>query len=300
LRAWDARLLLKTGCDGADSLAMRPLAPIAAAALLAAGLAATARADIYRWTDAQGRTRFTQDLSQVPPEQRAAAERTGRKETRSSEPPPAALTRVATAARGRAGRAIEIPFERQGNAMIVYVRVNDAVTAPFLVDTGASDVVVPGHVARAAGIRVTRDTPRQSYQTANGMIDSPIVTLASVEVGAARVENLRGSLSDSMAVGLLGASFFNNFTFQVDPAAHLITLLPNAQLRGGASQPEWRERFQELRREIAAIDAHTAGAALLDDARVRTFAQKRAALEAELEALDREATVAGVPQAWRE
>jgi clan AA aspartic protease (TIGR02281 family) len=280
---------------------MRPLAPFAVAALLAAGLASPARADIYRWTDAQGRPRFTQDLSQVPGEQRAEAERSAWKETRSSEAASsAALAHAAPVTRVRPGRAIEIPFEKQGSAMIVYVRINDAVTAPFLVDTGASDVVVPGHVARAAGIRVTRDTPRQSYQTANGMIDSPIVTLASVEVGGARVENLSGSLSDSMPVGLLGGSFFNNFTFQIDPAANLITLLPNAHVRAGANQAEWRERFHELRQEIAAIDAHTAGAPLLNEERVRLFAQKRAALEAELEALDREATAAGVPQAWRE
>jgi clan AA aspartic protease (TIGR02281 family) len=280
---------------------MRPLAPFAAAALLAAGLARAACADIYQWTDGEGRTHFTQDLSRVPAGQREEAERSGRKETRSSEAaPPAALARVTRPVRVRPGRAVEIPFERHGNAMLVYVRINDAVTAPFMVDTGASDVVVPGDVARAAGIRVTRDTPRQSYQTANGMIDSPIVTLASVEVGDARVENLRGSLSDSMSVGLLGATFFNNYTFQVDPAANLITLLPNAQMRGGADQHDWRERFHELREEIAAIDAHTAGAPLMDDARVHTLAQKRAALEAELEALDREATAAGVPQAWRD
>jgi clan AA aspartic protease (TIGR02281 family) len=280
---------------------MRPFAPFAAAALLATGLASPARADIYQWTDGDGRTHFTQDLSRVPGEQRAEAERSGRKETRSSEAaPPSALARVTRPIRVRPGRAVEIPFERHGNAMMVYVRINDAVTAPFLVDTGASDVVVPGDVARAAGIRVTRDTPRQSYQTANGMIDSPIVTLASVEVGDARVENLRGSLSDSMSVGLLGGTFFNNYTFQIDPAANLITLVPNAQMRGGADQRDWRERFHELREEIAAIDAHTAGAPLLNDERARTFAQKRAALEAELEALDREATAAGVPQAWRE
>ena len=31
-------------------------------------------AEIYRWTDAEGRVHFTQDLSQVPPAHRARAE----------------------------------------------------------------------------------------------------------------------------------------------------------------------------------------------------------------------------------
>ena len=280
---------------------MRPLAPLAAAALLAVGLAGPARADIFHWTDAEGRTHFTQDLAQVPPGHRAEAERSARKEgPRTETAPAAALARASAAPRARSPRAVHIPFEKHGNAMLVYARINDAVTAPFLVDTGASDVVVPSHVARAAGVQVTRDTPRERYQTANGMIESPIVTLSSVEVGEARLEGVRGSLSDSMTVGLLGGTFFNHFTLQIDPGAAVITLLPNAQVRGGANQAEWRERFQALRREIEAIDAHTSGGRLLDDERVEALARKRAARVADLEALEQAANAVGVPQAWRE
>ena len=184
--------------------------------------------------------------------------------------------------------------------MVVYVRINDAVTAPFLVDTGASDVVVPAHVARAAGVRVTRDTLRQSYQTANGMVDSPVVALDSVQVGGARVENVRGSISDSMSVGLLGGTFFNHFTMQIDPGASAITLVQNQNVAGGANQAEWRERFRSLRGAIAAIDAHTAGGQLLNDERAAELQDRRDALAAELEALEQAANAAGVPQAWRD
>ena len=295
--AREATLRLKQNALDADPSAMRPLARIAAVFLLAAGLTSLAHAEIYRWTDAQGRVHFTQDLSRVPASQRAAAEQSARAETQNAAP--AALARIAPQ-RVRAGRPIEIPFEKHGNAMLVYVRLNDAVTAPFLVDTGASDVVVPAHVARAAGITVGRDTPRQIYQTANGMIESPIVALASVEVGDARVENLRGSLSEGMSVGLLGATFFNNYTFQIDPAANLITLHPNDRVRGGANQNEWRERFRALRRDLGALDAHLAGPPQLDGGVARRLAGRRAELAAALEALDAEANSADVPQAWRD
>ena len=278
---------------------MRPLARFAAASLLAAGLPSLAFAEIYRWVDAQGRVHFTQNLLEVPALMRPAAESSARPETRGAPSPAPALVRVAQP-RVRAGGAIEIPFEKQGNAMVVYVRINDAVTAPFLVDTGASDVVVPGHVARAAGITVGRDTPRQTYHTANGMIESPIVTLDSVAVGDARVENLRGSLSDSMSVGLLGGTFFNNFTLQIDPAANVITLLPNARVRAGANHEEWRARFRELRRDLGALDEHLSEGVLLDQARADALARKRDEIAAELEALEQEANAAGVPQAWRE
>jgi clan AA aspartic protease (TIGR02281 family) len=278
---------------------MRPHAQVAALALVAAGLSGPARADIYRWTDAEGRTHYTQDLSQVPAAERAEAERSAQPETRVAAPSTRSKAQF-TRSRFRAGGAIEIPFERQGNAMLVYVRINDAVTAPFIVDTGASDVVVPAHIARAAGIAVPHDAPRQAYQTANGMIESPVVTLDSVDLGSARVENLRGSLSEAMSIGLLGGTFFNNFTLKIDPGASALTLYPNAQVHGGGNQEEWRARFRELRRDLAALDAHLSGPLLLDEKRAHTLGEKRAALVAELEALDNEANAAGVPQAWRD
>ena len=40
------------------------------------------------------------------------------------------------------GGVLGIPYEQHGNAILVYVRVNDRVTAPFYVDTGAADVVI--------------------------------------------------------------------------------------------------------------------------------------------------------------
>jgi aspartyl protease family protein len=277
---------------------MRLLAQIAAAALLAAGPAGLASAEIYRWTDAQGNVHFTQDLSQVPASARDAAERSARRETQRSAPSPASAA-TGTPARS-SGRALQIPFEKQGNAMIVYVRINDAITAPFIVDTGASDVLVPAHLAAAAGIQIGRDTPHRTYQTANGLIDTPVVTLASVQVGDARIENVPGSVSGAMTIGLLGGTFFNNYTFQIDPAENVITLFPNAHVRGGSNQAEWRARYRELQGLIAVLDAHLEGAELTDPARVRVLEQRRQELGAALDGLEEEANLAGVPQAWRD
>ncbi|MBM4385129.1 MAG: TIGR02281 family clan AA aspartic protease [Deltaproteobacteria bacterium] len=281
---------------------MRFRAHIATAAL-AASFATLASAEIYRWVDGEGRVHFTQNLSQVPAHARAEAERTARSE--SPRRTPAATVASApgefAASRTRGFRSgAQIKFEKQGNAMLVYVRINDAVTAPFLVDTGASDVVVPAHVADAAGIHVTSDTPREVYTTANGTIESPVVTLSSVEVGDVRVENVRGSLSDLMNVGLLGGSFFNNFTFQINPGESVITLFPNEHVRAGGNAEEWRERFGGLRRDLAALDRHLSNGVLLDQVRAADLARRRAEIAAELEALEDEANRAGVPAAWRE
>ncbi len=298
LPAREAALRLKPRRAEADLTAMRLLARSVAIALLAAGLASLAHAEIYRWTDARGNAHFTQDLAQVPASARDDAERSARAESQRSSPSSA----VAAVARTRvsASGVLQIPFEKQGNAMIVYARVNDLVTAPFIVDTGASDVLVPAHVAQAAGIYIGRDTPHQTYQTANGLVETPIVTIGSIQVGDARVENLRGSVSGAMSIGLLGGTFFNNFTFQVDPAANVITLFPNAQVRSGANQNEWRARFRELRAAQSAIDEHLGGPESTDPARVAVLEQRREAVAAELAALDAEANRAGVPQAWRD
>jgi clan AA aspartic protease (TIGR02281 family) len=290
---------LKHARADTDVVAMRLRTHLAVAAL-AASLGSFASAEIYRWVDAEGRVHFTQDLAQVPAHARGEAERSARSES-PRRAPPAASAAVALASRPRASRgSVQIPFEKHANAMLVYVRINDAVTAPFLVDTGASDVVVPMHVANAAGIRVSADTPHEVYETANGRIASPVVTLASVEAGNARIENVRGSLSDAMDVGLLGGSFFNNFRFEIDPGANVITLHPNENVRAGANPGEWRQRFRELRRDLAALDRHLANGVLVDEARAADLARRRAKIAAELEALDEEANRAGVPETWRE
>lgn len=279
-------------------LIRRPLALLA----LCFALAGRGGAEIYRWTDAEGHEHFTQDLARVPPGQRTAASSSARQETRSAAPPATASASAPPARRTRSPRGgpFEIPFEKAGNTMLVYARVNDRVTAPFLVDTGASDVLIPAQVAQAAGIAVGRDTPHDVYQTANGLVKQPIVTIDAMQVGDARVEQLRGSVTSGMEVGLLGGTFFNNFTFQVDPAANIITLYPNASVKAGANAQEWRARFTALRERIAELDRYLAENVLTDDARVADLERRRAALGAELEALDAEADRAEVPQAWRE
>jgi clan AA aspartic protease (TIGR02281 family) len=272
---------------------------LAATLLLAAPAAG---GEIYRWTDARGNVHFTEDLSQVPPAQRAAAEEAAQRraaapsrlqtyEAPASRPRPAAFT-------GR--RVLHVPFVKRGGAMLVQVRINDRVTAPFLVDTGASDVAIPAAVAARAGIRVDPDAPRALYQTANGLVSKPLVTLESVEVGEARMEDVRGSISDSMEVGLLGGTFFNNFTFQIDPAASVLTLIRNDRVRRGLSERQWRDRFREVRGKLERVERYLGENELTRDDRVAQLEDARDRLARDLETLEREADRADVPHGWRE
>lgn len=281
------------------------LAGLLVAGLCTLGTGSRAGAEIYRWTDAHGKVHFTQNLGQVPANQRTAARSAA--EDRNQAPSRLQTYSGSQSATGkrhtripRSGQLHQIPFRKSGNAMLVEVRINDRVSAPFLVDTGASDVAIPASVAAQAGISIGPRTPHANYQTANGMVSKPVVNVQAVQVGDVRVENIRGSISESMEVGLLGGSFFNNFTFQIDPAAGVITLVANDRVRSGLSEREWRGRFHELRTKLAALDRYIAENHFARESRVAELDGHRSQLREQIEALENEANAADVPRSWRE
>jgi clan AA aspartic protease (TIGR02281 family) len=280
-----------------------------------AALAQPGRGEIYTWTDASGRSHFTQDLQSVPPEHRGAARaRANQAETPSkvqgfatvpAAPAPSAARRSAMRrSAGRAGRVHRIPVERAGTGMIVPVRINGRVVAPFMVDTGASYVLIPKAVAEEAGIEIGSDARTMHFSTANGVVEQPIITLDSVELLSAQAEDVPASISPSMQIGLLGLSFLNRFTYQVDAAAGVLTLVENdlaegGDLRGGRSENQWRMEFGGLLQRIEEIDVRREATpssrsrllGQLDDAEVEAARQ--------LEMLDAEADQANVPDSWR-
>lgn len=264
-------------------------------AIVVAG-AAPAAAEIYRWTDENGKLHFTQSLEQVPPRHRAAAKAgaaapaPSRLQTYRSRPAPAA----------RSGGPMRIPFRRQGSLMVVDVLVNDHLTVPFYVDTGASGISLPQTVADRLGIRFGPDTRYVHVQTANGLTARPVTMLESVQLGGARVERLEATVNPTMEVGLLGGTFFNNFVYHVDAAAGVITLQPNEALRGGVGAKEWRERFRRVREPLARLEAHLDAYEITRPRRREELEARLDELRQKLEELELAANQAGVPASWRE
>ena len=301
---------VKAAAPGSDLLGVRPLAPWLALALLAAA-PTWAEDEIYRWIDPQGGVHFTRDLRKVPEAARQQAIEGAR------TPPPSRLQTYgnapafdapaeaaaapfpARAASFAGGRELRIPFVQSGTLMLVQVTLNDQLEAPFLIDTGASGISIPDRLARQLGLHVDADTPRLQVQTAAGVVSEPLVQLDSVQVGPARVEGLAALVNSSMEIGLLGGSFFNNFVYQVDAAAGVITLRANDSVRGGLAEGQWRERFRAARAELDRVADYAAG---LDEG-----SSRRAELEGTLrglqdayDELQREANAAAVPRSWRE
>ena len=275
-------------------------------------LAVPSSAEIYRWRDENGRVHFTQDLGQVPARYRKQAE-TGTKsssgssrvQTYSGGSSTAGRAPPARASGGGDGRTYRIRVQRAGTSMLVNVRLNNSVTAPFLLDTGASDVLIPQWVADRLGVQVGADTRTKRYSTANGVVEHPDVMLRSVSLGDAKVENVPASVSPSMEVGLLGLSFFNHFTYNIDAAAGVVTLTRNrlaesGKIRGGRSQAQWRSEYSNLRWRISRVEWEHAEKATSKTRERRRLEEERADLERQLELLEAEADQAHVPMVWRQ
>lgn len=280
--------------------------------ILALLLAAPAGAEIYRWTDASGRVHFTQDLSQVPAPHRKQAEAAAKGGAAASEAPrvqtfsrDASSPAPAAPARTSAGSEVHrIRVARAGTSMLVDVRLNNSVTAPFLIDTGASDVLVPQAVADKLGLDTGPNARTKRYATANGMVEHPVTMLRSVALGSASVENVPASVSPNMSVGLLGLSFFNHFTYNIDAAAGILTLERNklastGKIRGGRSRAQWSSEYGNLNARIEYLKYEYENKAESKTRVRRQLEAELADLERQLAALDEEADHARVPMGWR-
>jgi aspartyl protease family protein len=272
-----------------------------------------ARAEIYQWTDSAGRVHFTQNLGQVPPQHRAMAEARAnsprrdpvqRVQTYATPPEPQPGAASAPGRRPGADETYRIPVSRAGTGMMVQVLLNGTATAPFLIDTGASDVLVPKSVADRLGLQTGPNTRTKRYATANGVVTHPVVMLRSVALGGARVENVPASITSDLQIGLLGLSFFNHFTYNVDAAQGLVTLKPNhlaasGGIRGGRSEAQWRSEYRNLRVRMASVDAEKTRTPSTHTREHRRLERRAADLGRELKLLDGEADQARVPMNWR-
>jgi aspartyl protease family protein len=83
----------------------------------------------------------------------------------------------------------------------------DGVPVRFMVDTGASDVMLTERDARRIGLDLARLSFNRTYQTANGLVQGAPVTLGELRIGPIVLRSVRGSVSRNDAGGsLLGMS----------------------------------------------------------------------------------------------
>lgn len=283
-----------------------------ALALLAQCVAGAGSAEIYRWVDATGKLHFTQDLASVPPAYRAAAK--ARAEAPKKEipiqtyqaPTPASSRARRQAQPGGGGGVHTIRVERAGSSMRVLARINDELDVPFIIDTGATDVVIPLSYAKQLGLEYEGPGVRKvSVGTANGVVEAPSTMLDSVKLGTARVEGVKGIILKDMSFGLLGLSFFNHFSYNIDAARGVVTLTENrlaedGVLRGGRGREQWIAEFRAAHALIETLETRR-DETLFGRSRERERWESRVEeARNRLRLLESEADLARVPFAWRD
>ena len=175
-----------------------------AALILSAG--ALRAAEIIRWVDEKGVIHFTDSLKNVPQKFRAKATRipTG------SRLPPAPIP---------ADKA-SVKFHKQGELMVVQATLNEKAAAKFVVDTGASYTTISQATARELRINLEDTAATIALQTANGVIEAPLVSVGSLELGGLGLKDLKVAVHDVFPdpaiAGLLGLNFLSQFRVEID------------------------------------------------------------------------------------
>ena len=99
-----------------------------------------------------------------------------------------------------------------GNHFYANVKINDK-NIRFLIDTGATDMVLSLKDAKRVGIDLKTLIFNKPYQTANGISYGASVILRDIKFGNLNLKNIPASVNNSdMGVSLLGMSFLRNFT----------------------------------------------------------------------------------------
>ncbi len=280
------------------------------AAIVLIGLTLPAGAEMYKWVDEKGTVHFTDDPSMIPEKYRSGTEtRKGTTEAPSpkakekqtpSPPQPATSTPEP--------QGIEVALSRRNQIMYAEGLLNRRVKRNFVVDTGASFTLIDRGTAKDLGITVDEYTPFIPIATASDIILTPLVTLKSVLVGQAEVEDVDALIYNmpSEKEGLLGNSFLGKFRVVLDPINAKMTLfpalgVPSPDRPGGYDKDYWVSRFRYLHYNLEMLNKLKA-----------TYEKKDARIELnrinnairffgnQLSEWERKASFAGVPHNWRE
>ncbi len=281
--------------------------------ILFAALVPSSYGEMYRWVDEKGTVHFTDDLSNIPEKHRPDAEiREPTQETSSPEmkdrpiPSPASESQAPSETEGA-----EVDLLRKGEVWITDVLLNGRIRRHLVVDSGASFMLISPETAKELDITVNENTPVIPMTTVSGYILTPLVTLKSVRVGKAEVEDVEAVIYalPSGGGGLLGNSFLNKYKVTIDSIQGKMNLVsmqgaPSPDRPGGYGRDFWVSqfrfyaRFLEVMRKLRKnYEGRETGSARAELNRINTAIQY---FENRLNEWDRKASMAGVPRSWRE
>jgi clan AA aspartic protease (TIGR02281 family) len=276
------------------------------AALLLIGL--PGYGEMYKWIDEKGTVHFADDLFNVPERFRSDAEKRMTPKESSETEVRGKTAPLPEVSRQGEPEGVEVQLFRRHELWLAEVLLNGRVRRYFILDSGASFTLINRQTANELGITVDENTPFIPVSTVSGVILTPLVTLKSIQVGKAELENVEALIytMPSDNEGLLGNSFLNKYKVVIDAANGKLMLYgtqgnPSPDRPGGYGRDYWVGQFRfyhqnlsELKRLKAKIEAQGTKSELprVNNA-IRYF-------ENQLNELERKASFAGVPRNWRE
>ena len=186
------------------------------------------RAAISAWQVAQGKppTGFLSN---------ADADTLGRQEAPTAQPSPGATA---------AGHSVRL--ERQGSVYVVPVLINRAITLKFILDSGASDVLIPADVfrtlVRTGTVSESDLIGSKTYSLADGSkLQGTQFIIRELMVGSEITRNVVASVGPATGDLLLGLSFLSRFgSVTLDNDQHVLILSGNPDVR--SSGPQGRDK----------------------------------------------------------
>jgi clan AA aspartic protease (TIGR02281 family) len=261
---------------------------------------APAYTEIYKWVDRDGSVHFSDTLAGIPPEYRnRIEERVGLTSTSRSDPAP---RRVTPERRSIAPvpPSYAVPLRRDGNAMLVEALVSGTLRTRLLLDTGAEFTVLSTAAARRLALNLG-NAAVIPLRSASGVFFAPMIKVQSIAVGDAAAYDVEVVVHDATPGldGLLGMSFLDNFLVTINTSDEKLVLTPlpdsmDAELYGGHSKDWWMRKFRFYRTQIESLKGYFGSRYGLEMERTLRY------FRAELEALERQASQAGVPRRWRD
>ncbi|MDH3256057.1 MAG: TIGR02281 family clan AA aspartic protease [Nitrospinota bacterium] len=209
-------------------------------------LASPSHSAIYKWKDENGKTHFTDSLSKVPPQFRKKGELKTMKGAPAEPSNPVALLLPKQKGTAHVIKAKSV----RGGHYVVEVLINGTVSADFIVDTGASMVVLSERIGKRLGVYYNTQLPTIGMSTAGGKVEAPLFVLDSLKIGDAEVFAVEASTNPHMEGmdGLLGMTFLSAFKVEMDQQNAEMILKPLGDpgdtLWDGKNETWWKKKYE--------------------------------------------------------
>ena len=267
-------------------------------------------AEMYKWVDEKGIVHFTDDLSKIPEKYRYDAETWKTPKEVSAPEKEEKPASIPAPQKPSEPLGSEIPIKIKGEVAVTEVILNGREKYEFMVDTGASFTNISWKMAKDLDITIDENTPFLPIATASDIVLNPLVTIRSVRVGKAEVENVDVLINDLPGDkgGLLGNSFLYKFRVVLDPINGKMTLFPlqveqSPDRPGGYRKDYWVSRFNfyhTILERLKQMKTKYEKGGVISEVKVNRFNNAIRYFENQLSELERKASFAGVPRNWRQ